>query len=215
MQQLLQALAQQMATQQQQQQTTAHAEQNQALMQQLAAQQQQQVTALLQQQQQRSDMTKSEQRKAFLDIEKFTGKGWKEYWQYDFKIVTNTVFTHGADILNWAEDKGDTPILLADIGAMVSGNGWTEALNLNGQLHSILNRSMAAGTEAKEIVRSTAESAGLGTWRRLCHRYDPANTISKLVQLTTLIKEQPHVGPTQVMRGVEKWEQEMNKAKHR
>ena len=75
-------------------------------------------------------------------------KGW-DGWKYDFKITVNTVFAKGTAMLEWAEDKGDTPTMQSDIEAAASNGGRADAASLNEQLHSILNGKMDQGSEAR------------------------------------------------------------------
>ena len=123
---LMQAMQQQMASQQQQMQDmqTARAAELQLIQQQFQQQMAATQQAIKEMAASRSPdkPSKSEQRKAFQDLAKFEGKDWKE-WRYDFRSAAGSAFKDAADILDWAEDKGETPILSSDIKAKAHGAG--------------------------------------------------------------------------------------------
>ena len=67
-------------------------------------------------------LSQSEHRKAFQDLANFEGKHWKE-WMYDFRSAAGSPLKDAAEILDWAEDKGEAPIVNSDIKAKAHGAG--------------------------------------------------------------------------------------------
>ena len=49
---------------------------------------------------------------------------------------------------------------------------------------------MEKGSEGFQILHNTADTQGLDAWRKLNHRFDPSNSISRLNQPRKLVKEQ-------------------------
>ena len=159
--------------------------------------------------------TKEHHSKAFSKLKPFKGDAdaWVD-WRYKFLSAASKALKGARAALEWAEDKRDQPISITDVNSEAARQGDAEMLALNMQLHGDLVDLMTEGSEAFQIVRNCSGDVGLEAWRRLNHRYDPANPLRTLQVLRNLLKPS-QVGFDTIMQSIEKWEQDMRVCRSR
>ena len=153
--------------------------------------------------------------KAFSKVKVFKGDAltWAD-WRYKFRVEASKSFKDAKAILDWVEQHHDHPILAPDVGTAAAHHGWRDMESLSMQLHGDLVALMEEGSEGFEIVRNSSEEVGLDAWRRLNYRFDPTSPLRNLQMLEKLIAP-PQVGFGEVVKAVEKWEQQMRICKSR
>ena len=131
-------------------------------------------------------------------------RNWRQ-WNYRLELWLASQFPEARKILSWAREKGDSEIPLASLeSASIPGVSKEAVLEFNRQLEVVLGT--LTNEAPGDITMNSSTGSGLDMYRRLHVRLDPADMVTSMRWLRTLMSTQPVDSITDLVPAIEKWE---------
>ena len=131
-------------------------------------------------------------------------RNWRQ-WNYRLELWLASQFPEARKILSWAREKGDSEITLASLeSTSIPGVTKEAVLDFNRQLEVVLGT--LTNEAPGDITMNSSTGSGLDMYRRLHVRLDPADMVTSMRWLRTLMSTQPVDSITDLVPAIEKWE---------
>ena len=130
-------------------------------------------------------------------------RNWRQ-WNYRLELWLASQFPEARKILSWAREKGDSEITLASLeSTSIPGVTKEAVLEFNRQLEVVLGT--LTNEAPGDITMNSSTGSGLDMYRRLHVRLDPANMVTSMRWLRSLMSTHPVDSVTDLVPAIEKW----------
>ena len=131
-------------------------------------------------------------------------RNWRQ-WNYRLELWLASQFPEARKILSWARERGDSEIPLASLeSTSIPGVTKEAILEFNRQLEVVLGT--LTNEAPGDITMNSSTGSGLDMYRRLHVRLDPADMVTSMRWLRSLMSTQPVDSITDLVPAIEKWE---------